>query len=255
VAEWNALILGFSGRARFARADLWSPETVKLVEQEKPRLLVCNPPYIPEAPGTRMQIEAGAGPHGTAHVLRAIELARKAKPETLALSWCSLADPAGIVAAAEKAGYDLHTLYATAIADGEYSGSVHTYLRALQDCYINEAPETLEIIASDGAARFAFLLLAGTFKRRDKTDSLHTGRSTDTLQASKLTHSELGSPVNAPAAKAVEKLCTDFAERGLPTLPKATAPFNLHCSMLTRWDELSLRIMLHGAPHRATPTA
>ena len=263
VAEWNALILGFSGRARFAQADLWSRETLKLVEAENPQLIVCNPPYIPEPPGTQMGIEAGSGPHGTAHVLRAIELARKVQPETLALSWCSLADPARIVAAAEEAGYDLDTLYVTAIADGEYSGSVHSYLRALPDCFINEHPETLEIIASDGSARFAFLLLAGTFKRRKNTDALRTGitdplttdNPTDQLQASRLTHSKLRSPVDAPVAKAVEKLCADFAESGIPSLAQATAPFHLRCSMLTRWDELALRIMLHGAPHRATPAA
>jgi hypothetical protein len=201
-----------------------------------------------------MQIEAGAGPHGTAHVLRAIELARQVQPDTLALSWCSLSDPASIVTAAEESGYDLHTLYATAIADGEYSGSVHDYLRDLPDCFINEQQDTLDIIAPDGAARFALLLLAGSFKRRANTDALPTHNPTHDSQL-KTPHSRLASPVNAPVAKAVEKLCADFAQSGISTLAKATVPFELHCSQLTRWDELTLRIMLHGALHRATPGA
>ena len=254
VAEWNALILGLAGRARFAQADLWSPSTLKLIQADNPQLLVCNPPYIPEAPGARMQIEAGAGPDGTAHVLRAIELARVVRPETLALSWCGLANPGAIVAAAERSGYDLHTLYVTAISDGEYSGSVHDYLRKLPNCFINEQPETLAIIAPDGSARFAFLLLAGTFRRREQTGSLKTENPTDQLRL-KTVPSGLESTVSAPVAADVQKLCADFAHTGISTLSTATAPFNLHCSQLTRWDELSLRIMLHGALHRATPAA
>ncbi|HMI44106.1 MAG TPA: methyltransferase, partial [Gemmatimonadaceae bacterium] len=96
VAERNALQLGLSDRARFAQSDLWSPSTLRLLEVEKPQIIVCNPPYVPEPPGTEMQIEAGAGPNGTAHILRAIELTELVQPETLALSWCSLSDPIGI---------------------------------------------------------------------------------------------------------------------------------------------------------------
>ena len=142
VAEHNARTLGMRERARFARADLWSASTLEVLEEEKPDLLVCNPPYVPEPPGTRMQLEAGAGPHGTAHLLRTLELTRVIQPPALALSWCSLSDPAGIVAAATDCGYGLHALYIAAIADGEYSGSVHSYLRGLDNCFINEQRDT-----------------------------------------------------------------------------------------------------------------
>lgn len=229
VAESNARFLGVSGRVRFAQSDLWSASTAELLETARPQLLVCNPPYVPEPPGTTMQIEAGAGPHGTAHLLRALELARSLQPDALALSWCSLSDPATVVAAAETAGYELAELYVAAIADGEYSGSVHPYLRDLDDCYINEQPETLDIIAADGSARFAYLLFAGAFRRRE------TPR---------------------PASAAVRGICEDFARDGVHTLAGRSAPFALHCSLLTRWDELRLRALLHGEIPRSprTPT-
>jgi hypothetical protein len=243
VAERNALLLGLADRARFAQSDLWSPATLRLLEVENPQMIVCNPPYVPEPPGTKMQIEAGAGPNGTAHILRAIELAQLVQPDTLALSWCSLSDPAGIVEAAETSGYELHTLFVTAIADGEYSGSVHSYLQGLADCFINEQSETLGIVAPDGSARFAYLLLAGAFRRRVRD------------------------PQASAASAAVRNICQDFACYGLQTLASvalpvagcalpvagcplpdcpADAPFVLHRSVLTRWDELRLRTMLHG---------
>ena len=245
VAEQNALRLGLANRTRFAQSDLWSPSTLGVLQSEKPQMIVCNPPYVPEPPGTRMEIEAGAGPHGTAHLLRALELTRQVQPDTLALSWCSLSDPAGIVTAAEASGYELHTLFVTAIADGEYSGSVHTYLRDLDDCYINEQSETLRLIAPDGSARFAYLLLAGAFRRRVR------GRQASTASA------------------AVRTICQDFSRSGaftlvsgvlpvdrsaLPDCP-ADAPFSLHYSVLSRWDELRLRVMLHGevARRRTAP--
>jgi hypothetical protein len=224
VSERNALILGLADRSRFGRADLWSAVTVRLLEADKPDLIICNPPYVPEPPGTRMQIEAGAGPHGTAHIMRALELTRVAQPKSLALSWCSLAHPGAVVAAAQANGYELDTLYVTAIADGEYSGSVHWYLRDLPDCFISEQQDTLDIIAPDGSARFAYLLLAGAFSHRgdNEGDDDESSRS------------------------AVQKLCEGFARDGIATLASATAPFTLHCSVLDRWDELKLRVMLHG---------
>ena len=221
VAEQNAVRLGLADRARFAQSDLWSPSTLRVLEIERPQMIVCNPPYVPEPPGTAMEIEAGAGPHGTAHLLRALELTRRVQPETLALSWCSLSDPAGIVAAAEASGYELHTLFVTAIADGEYSGSVHSYLRGLGECFINEQKKTLDLIAPDPSARFAYLLFAGAFRRRG-----HNRR--------------------ASAVKTVQKICEDFARDGVPTLASAHAPFPLRCSVLNRWDELKLRVILHG---------
>jgi hypothetical protein len=221
VAEQNARLLGLVERARFAQSDLWSSSTMDLLEAEKPQLLVCNPPYVPEPPGTKMQLEAGAGPHGTAHILRALELANLVKPDTLALSWCSLSDPARIVAAAESRGYELETLFVTAIADGEYAGEVHSYLRRLGDCFINEQIATLDIIAPDPSARFTYLLLAGAFRRRARS-------------------------LRGSAVPVVRKICQDFARGGLPALAAASAPFPLHCSVLNRWGELQLRVMLHG---------
>jgi len=221
VAEQNALLLGLAERARFAQADLWSASTLQLLEAEKPQMIVCNPPYVPEPPGTRMQLEAGAGPNGTAHLLRALELTELVRPDTLALSWCSLSDPAGIVRAAEARGYELNVLFVTAIADGEYSGTVHSYLRDLGECFINEQSETLDLIAPDPSARFSYLLLAGAFRRR--------GHSRD-----------------ASAVPAVQQICQDFARDGVPALAAANAPFPVHCSVLNRWDELRLRVMLHG---------
>jgi hypothetical protein len=241
IAELNARTLGLADRARFAPADLWSASTLDLLRAERRDLLVCNPPYVPEPPGTKMQIEAGAGPHGTAHLLRALELTRLLQPETLALSWCSLSDPAGIVAAAEGSGYQLHTLFVTAIADGEYSGSVHGYLRNLDDCFINEQAETIDIIASDGSARFAYLLFAGAFQRRTPR-----GIGGDNGFVPARDHAQ------PDFAKHVEKICRDFARDGVLTLCTADAPFALHCSLLTRWDELRLRVMLHG---EVTPPA
>jgi hypothetical protein len=230
IAEQNAVRLGLSDRARFAQADLWSPSTRRRLNIERPQMIVCNPPYVPEPPGTTMQIEAGAGPHGTAHLLRALELTRLVQPETLALSWCSLSDPAGIVAAAEASGYQLDTLFVTAIADGEYSGSGHSYLRELGDCFINEQDETLDIIAPDPSARFVYLLFAGAFVREGGRREAVGG---------------LGNMQGAAAA-AVKTICADFAREGVQTLASANAPFYLRCSILNRWDELKLRVILHG---------
>jgi release factor glutamine methyltransferase len=223
VAESNARMLGVSARAQFGQSDLWSTSTLELLETAKPHLLVCNPPYVPEPPGTTMQIEAGAGPHGTAHILRALELARSVllpvQPAALALSWCSLSDPAAVVTAAEAAGFRLCELFVSAIADGEYSGSVHSYLRDLDACFISEQPDTLATIASDGSARFAYLLFAGAFLRSDTQQT---------------------------ASATVRGICEDFARDGVRTLAGRGAPFALHCSVLTRWDELRLRVLLHG---------
>jgi hypothetical protein len=230
VAEQNAFRLGLAQRARFAQSDLWSPSTLQVLQAEKPQMIVCNPPYVPEPPGTTMEIEAGAGPNGTAHLLRALELTRLVQPETLALSWCSLSDPAGIVAAAEASGYQLHTLFVTAIADGEYSGAVHSYLRGLGDCYINEQNETLDIIAPDPSARFAYLLFAAAFRCRDRNR-------------------------RSSAVQTVRKICEDFARDGVSTLASADAPFPLRCSVLNRWDELRLRVMLHGEIERPVTRA
>ena len=243
VAERNAILLDLDSRTRFARSDLWSATTLRMLQKEKPRLIVCNPPYVPEPPSTRMQMEAGAGPHGTAHILRALELTRLVQPEALALSWCSLSDPAGVVAAAEGSGYELQTLYACAIADGEYSGTVQPYLRDLSECFINEQPETLKAVAPDGSARFSYLLLSGAFIRRDVSVSAGAAEA-KTPEGERSAQSD--------SAAVVNKMCRDFASGGIRTLETAKAPFPLYCSVLTRWDELELRVLLHG--ETAQPT-
>ena len=102
---------------------------------------------------------------------------------------------------------------------------MHSYLRGLSDCFINEQNETLDLIAPDPSARFAYLLLAGAFHRRDRN------RRTS-------------------AVETVRKICVDFARDGIPTLAAANAPFDLHCSILNRWDELRLRVVLHGEIER-----
>jgi len=221
-----------------------------LLKGEQPRLLVCNPPYVPEPPGMCMQIEAGSGPHGTAHLLRALELAGDIQPQALALSWCSLADPARVMAAADAAGYDLRRLYVSAISDGEYSGTVHSYLRELGDCYINEQAETLSVLASDGCARFGYLLLAGAFARRESVDETSMSAHDRGATRGDNRHSDgAGIDRNTGAAAAVQQLCKDFAQDGVNALSAfagTTSPFSIHCSVLDRWAELRLRAMLHG---------
>jgi hypothetical protein len=129
-------------------------------------------------------------------------------------------------------------LYVTAIADGEYSGSVHSYLRDLGNCFINEQAETLAAVAPDSSARFSFLLLSGAFIRR-KADAKGVERNDDLRSAGQ-------HPSTNYAAAAVRKICSDFAREGIRSLESAAAPFPLHSSILTRWDELELRVLLHG---------
>ena len=224
VAEHNSRLLGVASRSNFVRSDLWSPDTARLLKAEPPDLLVCNPPYVPEPPTTAMQIEAGAGPHGTAHVLRALELTEAVKPDALALSWCSLSDPVEVVRDSERRGYRLQSLYVAAIADGEYSGAVHSYLRELDNTFINEQSESVAAVAPDGSASFAYLLFAGVF------------------------FPSSGGVSDAPAA--MERLCADFKRDGVQTLASVAAPFAVHCSILNRWDELHLRVLLHGPVSR-----
>ena len=219
-ARENAGLLGLSGRTRFDCADLWAPATTETLASLKPQLLICNPPYIPEPEGQALEVEAGSGVNGTAHLDRAIELAERFQPRALALSWCSLSDPVGIVERAERAGYFLNSLFIAAIADGEYSGTVHSFLRSHETAFINEDSATLKTIAPDGAARFSYLLLAGDFSRD--------------LRA------------RGAAAKSVEKIVSAFAKSGLSALEAPSASVAVRTWLLDRWDELRLRAFLHG---------
>ena len=118
IATENAKLLKIERRAWFECADLWSDSTVATLIAYDPNILICNPPYVPE-PGTNaLALEAGAGQDGTSHLVRTLELVSTIQPQTLALSWCSLSDPAKIVRAAGEAGYALDSLFVVAIADG-----------------------------------------------------------------------------------------------------------------------------------------
>lgn len=222
-ATENAAMFGLSDRTRFEQADMWSNDTMEMLVENQPHLVVCNPPYIPEPPGAKLATEAGAGADGTDHLLRALEIVSKVRPRALALSWCSLSDPTRIVRGAARAGYKLNSLFIAAIADGEYSGSVHHYLRTLPHAYLNEQTATISQAAPDGSAAFVYLLMAGEF-------SLHESTANTAAQAE----------------AAVEKMCSDFARSGLRTLAAPRAPFAVRASLLDRWDELRLRAFLHG---------
>lgn len=224
VASGNADMLGLSRRARFTRADLRSRNTENLLLREKPQLLVCNPPYVPERPGGNLPIEAGAGPKGTAHIMRTLELAKMTKPRALALSWCSLSDPERVVLEAESRAYTLNSLFVVVIADGEYSGSVGGYLRGLDSAFLNDSAETLKTVAPDGSASFAYLLMAGEFSRENSGSRRR----------------------NTRASEEVRIICSRFARRGPAALASVEASFPVRTWLLDRWDELRLRAFLHG---------
>ena len=223
IAARNARLVGASNRARFDCADLWSDTTVAALTAYRPHLVICNPPYVPEPPGGKLEIEAGAGPDGTAHLMRTIELADKVRPRSIALSWCSLSDPGRVIREAESIGYSLNSLFVVAIADGEYSGSVHDYLRSLPKAFICEGKDTIDAVAPDGSGRFAYLLMAGDFSRaRPRND-----RDED-------------------SAHAVERICREFCDCGLSALRNPIAPVPVRTWLLDRWDELRLCAYLHG---------
>ncbi|MFN2601199.1 MAG: methyltransferase [Gemmatimonadaceae bacterium] len=229
VAAKNAEFLHLSRRARFTKADLRARNTENLLMREKPQLLVCNPPYVPEPAEGNLAAEAGAGPDGTAHVIRALELARITRPRALALSWCSLSDPEKILKHADKAGYRLNSLFIVVIADGEYSGTVGNYLGRLKTAFLNASPETLLTVAPDGSASFAYLLMAGEFSRKNEGPK---GR-------------------DEKSSEVVRTICARFARRGITALASIEAPFPVRAWLLDRWDEVRLRAFLHG-PARVT---
>jgi hypothetical protein len=220
IAERNAKLLGLGRKARFECADLWSDATVAALRNYSPDLLICNPPYVPERDEEKLKIEAGAGPDGTAHLIRAIELAGELRPKAMSLSWCSLSNPRKVVAAATAAGFSLNSVNIVAIADGEYSGAVRDYLRALPHAYISEHDDTVKAVAPDGSARFAYLLMAGDFSRSQ------------------------GSDQSIPDA--VETICKRFEDEGLASLSKPDSPVPVRTWILDRWDELRMRAFLHG---------
>lgn len=224
VAGMNAQALGLAARARFHQLDLWDAGMPELMADAAPHVLVCNPPYIPEPSDGSLPVEAGAGRDGAAHIRRVIDLSCAAHVPFLALSWCSLSDPVGIVKYAERGGYCLTELFVVAIAEGEYSGRVHPYLRSLPTAFMAEDADTTAAVASDGSARFAYLLMAGAFTGQEH----HGGATPD------------------EGSRAVGRLVRGFAEHGLAALMECdTAPPTI-CWILDRWDEIALRVLLHG---------
>lgn len=224
VAAGNGERLALTRRARFTRADLKSRNTENLLVREKAQLIVCNPPYMPEPSSGNLPVEAGAGPDGTAHLMRALELARIVRPRALALSWCSLSNPEQVVKEAETSGYRLNSLFVALIADGEYSGAVGGYLRSLRTAFLNDSPETLVAIAPDGSASFGYLLMSGEFSR------VSSGRG----------HPE------AAASEQIRTICSRFARRGLASLGSLQTSFPSRVWLMDRWDEVRLRAFLHG---------
>ncbi|HLE57563.1 MAG TPA: hypothetical protein VJB15_10805 [Rhodothermia bacterium] len=224
VAAGNAEILSLTRRTRFTHADLKSRNTENLLLSEKLQLLVCNPPYVPEPPGGGLPVEAGAGPDGTAHLMRAVDLARTVRPRAMALSWCSLSDPERVVREAEEGGYRLNSLFIVLIAGGEYSGSAGSYLRSLASAFLNDSTETLQAVAPDGSASFGYLLMSGEFSR----DRVGPERR------------------EAKASEQIRTICSRFARRGVATLDSLEASFPVRVWLLDRWDEVRLRAFLYG---------
>ena len=249
VATANAAVLGHAGRSHFSHTSVWSADLEEALAAAPADVMVCNPPYIPEPPGAALPLEAGAGPDGAAHLRRTLELADRVQPAALALSVCSLADPVGVVREAERIGYGLDTLYAVVLPDGEYSGAVHEYLRALPTAYLCETPRTLAFIAPDGSARFAYLLLAGAFTFRGR----HAASDHGTVGRPRTRDPLIGAGADERASAALERLLEDFVVRGLAALDAAEMPCPVSSWLLDRWDEVALRAIAHGPLHPTPP--
>ena len=226
-AQRNLRVLGLTDRAHVRRIGLFSPRLAGWLGRVAPVVLACNPPYIPEPPDAPLALVAGAGPRGDRHPRRVLRVAAEAGVGRVVLSWCSLGDPVAVVRTAVRAGYRLERLWVAALADGEYSGEVHDYMRTLPTAFLNEQPATLTALAQDGAARFAYLLLAGSFVRADGADFAARGRR---------------------AVRRVGRLMREFRAEGLAALERrheARVP-GLTSFALDRWDELRMRVVAHG---------
>lgn len=243
VAARNAHSLGVAARARFTRLSVLDPECEALLAREPVDVLICNPPYIPEPPGMPLAVEAGSGADGAAHLRRVAELAARARPRAVALSWCSLGDPVGVTEAMEGAGYRLDALYAVAIADGEYSGLVQPYLETLPTAFLCGSPSARRAVAADGAARFAYVLLAGVWVGSDESVQRAAGSGERTAGERRAPGAERG------AAMAVDALMRGFADEGPAALRAPAVPCEYRAWLLDRWDEIALRAMLHGPLH------
>lgn len=247
-ARGNAHALGHAARARFAHVGLFDARLPRWLRVRAPDVVACNPPYVPEPPDAPSALVAGAGPDGARHPRRALAACARAAVPRVALSWCSLGDPVGVAGAAARRGYVLDALWAAALADGEYTGGAHAYLRTLPTAFLSESAATRGALAPDGAARFGYLLLAGSFVRAP--DDRARARA---------------------GVRLVSRLVRRFARDGLPALAAlagraggghddapADAPSDappLHAYVVDRWDEVLLRAVAHGPSDAAASTS
>ena len=258
VAARNATVLGFADRARFLQMSVWSGTLPRVLEGESPDLLVCSPPCVPEPPDATTT-EEGGGADGAAQLRRVLALAERVQPEAMAVAFSSLADPVGVVREAERIGYGVDGLFIVVVADGEHAGAAHDHLRSLRTAYLSESAETIAAIAPDGAARFAYLLMAAAFSRRTpvggervlggerppwaegvgEVAALPSDRQFGAVD-------QFGVVERERASAAIERLLEDFAARGLPALEGLALPCPVSCWLLDRWDEIALRVIVHG---------
>ncbi len=235
-ARRNLAALGLEGRTTVRRLGLFSGRLAPWLRQLAPSVLACNPPYVPEPPSARLALVAGSGPRGDRHPRRVLRAAADAGVARVVLSWCSLGDPIQVMRTATRAGYRLEQLWVAAVADGEYTGGVHAYMRTLASAFLNEHPATLATLADDGSARFGYLLLAGSFIRasRDATGVARQRRG----------------------ARRVARLMFDFRRDGLDALRRlhAAETPGVRVYSIDRWDELRLRMTAHGPSPEGDPT-
>jgi hypothetical protein len=233
-AHGNLRAVGVGDRARVRRVGLFSPRLAGWLRRVRPAVLTCNPPYIPEPPDAPLALVAGAGPRGDRHPRRVLRAAAEAGAPRVVLSWCSLGDPVRVVRTAARAGYRLERLWVAALADGEYSGEVHDYMRTLPTSYLSEQPATLDALAPGGAARFAYLLLAGSFVRADQPADGAAASPDESARHQR-------------AVRRVARLVRAFRRDGLAALERAAGRVpGLTCYAIDRWDELRMRVTAHG---------
>jgi methylase of polypeptide subunit release factors len=226
-ARRNLAALGLAGRASVRRIGLFSPRLAGWLRRDRPDVLACNPPYVPEPPDAPLALVAGAGPRGDRHPRRTLRVAAEAGIERVVLSWCSLGDPVAVLRTGVRAGYRLERLWVAAIADGDYTGGAHAYLRTLPTAFLAEQPATLAALGEDGAVRFAYLLLAGSFVRDRSRDQPARGRR---------------------ALRRLTRLTDAFRADGLGALERAHMAGwpGLRAFRCDRWDELAMRVTAHG---------
>lgn len=227
-ARRNMAGLGLERRTTVHRLGLFSGRLAPWLRQLSPSIVACNPPYVPEPPSGPLALVAGSGSRGDQHPRRVLQAAADAGVSRVVLSWCSLGDPDRVMRTATRAGYRLEQLWVAAIADGEYTGGVHSYVQTLPTAFLNESPDTLSALAEDGSARFSYLLLAGSFVRASSDAN--------------------GVRPQRRGERRVARLMLDFRRTGLDALVRRQAAKmpGVRLYIADRWDELQLRVTAHG---------